>query len=86
MLISCTGNKSRPAGAVHCGTAMDLVTPVLAWTRTGYTFEPEGVCRDELPPVWRCQCGFQLDAWLPAAAPAMQVPATSAMSFGPYPG
>lgn len=85
MLISCT-DKSHLAGAVHCGTAMELVTPALAWTRTGYTFEPEGLCKDELPPVWRCQCGFQLDAWQPSTGPTMHLPAASAVCFRPYPG
>lgn len=86
MLISFAEAKPRPAGAVHCGTAMELATPAPAWTRIGYTFEPEGFCRDELPPVWRCQCGFQLDAWLPAAGPAVHLPATSAASLETYPG
>lgn len=41
---------------------MKLVTPAVGPLATGYSFEPpaEPV---RLPPVWRCNCGFQLDAW-----------------------
>ena len=36
--------------------------PAVGGTTVDYTFEPEeGPVR--LPPVWRCSCGFQLDAW-----------------------
>ena len=47
---------------------MELVTPSFGTAAAGYTFEPEGVRPVELPPVWRCRCGFQLDAWLPSPA------------------
>jgi hypothetical protein len=50
------------AGAVHCGPAMELVTPAVG-PAIGYTFEPEDGGPVQLPPVWRCGCGFQLDAW-----------------------
>ncbi|MFF1882049.1 hypothetical protein ACFVVC_11345 [Pseudarthrobacter sp. NPDC058196] len=64
MRPSLAGN-SAPQGksAVHCGTAMQLVTPAVGPEGASYTFAPvrgEGI---ELPPVWRCGCGFQLDAW-----------------------
>jgi hypothetical protein len=52
--------------AVHCGAAMQLVTPAVGWEAANYTFEPAEPGGVELPPVWRCACGFQLDAW-PAA-------------------
>lgn len=52
--------------AVHCGAAMQLVTPAVGWEGANYTFEPAESGGVELPPVWRCACGFQLDAW-PAA-------------------
>jgi hypothetical protein len=57
--------------AVHCGTAMGLVTPAVGPAAVGYTFVPEGGAPVLLPPVWRCACGFQLDAGLGAGhAPA----------------
>lgn len=61
---SLDGN-SAPQGksAVHCGTAMRLVTPALGPEGASYTFAPAGANGIELPPVWRCGCGFQLDAW-----------------------
>jgi hypothetical protein len=47
---------------VHCATEMEMVIPEVGGTAVGYTFEPDdGPVR--LPPVWRCGCGFQLDAW-----------------------
>jgi hypothetical protein len=58
---------------VHCATEMEIVVPAVGGTTVDYTFEPEeGPVR--LPPVWRCSCGFQLDAWAtgwpePADAP-----------------
>ncbi|WP_156507282.1 hypothetical protein [Arthrobacter sp. OY3WO11] len=51
-------------GAFHCGTAMDLVTPAVGPAAVGYSFEPEDGGAVQLPPVWRCGCGFQLDAWI----------------------
>jgi hypothetical protein len=65
---------------------MELATPALAWAGTDYTFEPEGICRTELPPVWRCQCGFQLDAWLPGGDAPAYVPGLSARRLEPQPG
>jgi hypothetical protein len=52
------------SAAVHCGSAMDLVTPAVGPAAVGYTFEPEEGGPVQLPPVWRCGCGFQLDAWI----------------------
>lgn len=49
--------------AVHCGAPMRLVTPSTGWERASYTFAPADAGSAELPPVWRCACGFQLDAW-----------------------
>jgi hypothetical protein len=47
---------------VHCATEMEIVVPAVGATAVGYTFEPaEGPV--QLPPVWRCACGFQLDVW-----------------------
>jgi hypothetical protein len=59
----------EPAGpaAVHCGTTMDLVTPAVGPVAVGSTFRPDGDGPVLLPPVWRCGCGFQLDAGLGAA-------------------
>lgn len=48
---------------VHCATDMEIVVPAVGGTGVEYTFGPEeGPVR--LPPVWRCRCGFQLDAWV----------------------
>lgn len=57
--------KSEWHGApLHCGTTMELVTPAAGPVAIGYTFEPDDGCPVQLPPVWRCGCGFQLDAWI----------------------
>ncbi|WP_235501512.1 hypothetical protein [Arthrobacter sp. Leaf137] len=50
---------------VHCGTPMELVTPAAGRAAMVYTFDPDELAPVKLPPVWRCQCGFQLDAWVP---------------------
>lgn len=55
--------------AMHCGEPMELVVPAVGPQAVEYSFEPE---EDEplyLPPVWRCSCGFQLDA-VAGTAPA----------------
>jgi len=50
--------------AIHCGTPMQLVTPAIGSGGASYTFAPTDWGGSELlPPVWRCGCGFQLDAW-----------------------
>jgi hypothetical protein len=66
---SLNGFPSEPAGlaAVHCGATMDLVTPAVGPTAVGYSFELDDEGPVLLPPVWRCGCGFQLDAGLGAA-------------------
>ncbi|MEO8281790.1 MAG: hypothetical protein ABI568_00050 [Pseudarthrobacter sp.] len=61
------GPVSAPAAGqgewpVHCATEMEMVVPAVGGTTVEYTFElEEGPVL--LPPVWRCSCGFQLDAW-----------------------
>lgn len=57
---------------------MDLVIPSLGLEGTGYTFGPGIFQREVLPPVWRCQCGFQLDAWFPCTVADTQPATTSA--------
>lgn len=58
---------------VHCASEMEMVIPAVGSTAVDYTFEPpDGPLR--LPPVWRCSCGFQLDAWAtgwPQSAPEL---------------
>ncbi|NUT70510.1 hypothetical protein HNO81_04900 [Pseudarthrobacter sp. C4D7] len=68
--------------AIHCGSPMQLVTPASGWQGTSYTFAPAGAGLAALPPVWRCACGFQLDAWATddcadhnSAAPSFAFPA-----------
>ena len=60
------GNSAWHGGPVHCGTTMELVTPAVGPVAVGYTFEPDDDGPVQLPPVWRCGCGFQLDAWIPS--------------------
>jgi len=67
-----TFEKTSAGGAehtVHCGTPMELVTPAVGRAAMGYSFDPDGFMPVKLPPVWRCQCGFQLDAWVPYGGP-----------------
>ena len=47
------------APPVHCGTPMEWKTPVSA-TMSVYSFAPADPAA-ELPPLWRCACGSQLD-------------------------
>lgn len=65
---SSLDGTAAPQGepAVHCGARMQLVTPALGWEGACYTFASTGAHGTKLPPVWRCSCGFQLDAWVAA--------------------
>ncbi|MET3950909.1 hypothetical protein [Arthrobacter sp. UYEF36] len=47
------------AAPVHCGMPMEWKTPMSA-TMSVYSFTPADAAA-ELPPLWRCGCGFQLD-------------------------
>lgn len=47
---------------------MELVVPAVGPQAVEYTFEPEDAAV-HLPPVWRCNCGFQLDAEAGSIAP-----------------
>ncbi|MDN4643728.1 hypothetical protein [Arthrobacter sp. PsM3] len=45
----------------HCGMAMEWKAPASATKSVySYSFAPADAAA-ELPPVWRCGCGFQLD-------------------------
>jgi hypothetical protein len=60
----------QDGAAIHCGTPMQLVTPAVGWESASYTFAPADCGGTELlPPVWRCGCGFQLDAWSAGTRP-----------------
>jgi hypothetical protein len=51
----------------HCGVAMEWKTPDQV-AMSVYSFDTGA---EELPPVWRCRCGFQLDGAVhPSAASA----------------
>jgi hypothetical protein len=50
---------------LHCGVVMELVTPAAGSLDAVYTFDRTDVVPVILPPVWRCGCGFQVDAWAP---------------------
>lgn len=43
----------------HCGMPMEWTAPALD-AMSAYSFDA-GMGSAELPPVWRCSCGFQLD-------------------------
>lgn len=43
----------------HCGTPMEWTAPALD-AMSVHTFDA-GFASAGLPPVWRCECGFQLD-------------------------
>jgi hypothetical protein len=45
----------------HCGTAKEGTTPTPGPTGFAYSFEA-AEAPAELPAVWRCSCGFQLDS------------------------
>ena len=51
-------NTASPAPS-HCGTPMEWTAPVLD-AMSVYSFDA-GSGSADLPPVWRCSCGFQLD-------------------------
>ena len=51
---------------LHCSEPMELVIPALGDEAAGYSFD-HTEAPVQLPPVWRCGCGFQLDAWIPPA-------------------
>ena len=66
---------SGDGSPVHCATQMEMVVPALGSPAVEYTFEPEeGPV--QLPPVWRCRCGFQLDAWATGWPESLQEPLT----------
>lgn len=54
--------------ATHCGEPMELVVPAVG-PQAVESFEPEEGAAVHLPPVWRCNCGFQLDAVAGSIAP-----------------
>lgn len=62
--VPWASNGAGSGAAFHCGAAMDLGTPAVGPAAVGYSFEPEDGAPVQLPPVWRCGCGFQLDAWI----------------------
>jgi len=45
----------------HCGEAMEWTTPVPGPVELAYSYDA-AEAPAELPEVWRCGCGFQLDA------------------------
>lgn len=44
---------------IHCGVLMEWTRPG-ASVRSVYSYAPAETAV-ELPPLWRCACGFQLD-------------------------
>jgi hypothetical protein len=64
-LLTITGTPGAGAAPLagqaprHCGTPMRWTAPVLD-AMAVYSFDT-GRGSAELPPVWRCTCGFQLD-------------------------
>jgi hypothetical protein len=47
------------AAPSHCGMPMEWKAPASA-AMSVYSFAPADAA-EELPPLWRCSCGFQLD-------------------------
>ena len=47
------------AAPVHCGVPMEWMTPAIA-AMSVYSMAP-ATAAVELPPLWRCACGFQVD-------------------------
>ncbi|MEC5191233.1 MULTISPECIES: hypothetical protein [unclassified Arthrobacter] len=58
------------AAPIHCGMPMEWKTPGAA-AMSVYSFSPPDAAI-ELPPLWRCACGFQRDGVLPAPAIAAE--------------
>ena len=57
-LAAGPGATLQSQGApTHCGVAMEWKTPDQV-AMSVYSFDTGA---EELPPVWRCSCGFQLD-------------------------
>jgi hypothetical protein len=52
-------SAQAPAAPSHCGMPMEWKAPAPA-TMSVYSFAPADAAA-ELPPLWRCGCGFQLD-------------------------
>ena len=75
-LDGTTAPQGNPA--VHCGAAMQLVTPAVGGGNASYTFAASDAAGTELPPVWRCACGFQLDAWTAQDSSLEHLPAAFA--------
>ncbi|WLQ07941.1 hypothetical protein [Arthrobacter oryzae] len=63
-------NGTAPAGypPEHCGVPMEWSTPA-ARTMAAYSYDA-GETLADLPDVWRCSCGFQLDSWVNMAPAA----------------
>jgi hypothetical protein len=61
-----TGSAGYPPR--HCGVAMEWSNPA---TRAvaAYSYD-SGHNVADLPDVWRCLCGFQLDSWVNVATTA----------------
>lgn len=50
------------AAPSHCGMPMEWKAPAPA-TMSVHSFAPADAA-PELPPLWRCACGFQLDGMM----------------------
>ena len=58
------------AAPVHCGVPMEWKTPAFA-AMSVYSMAP-ATAAVELPPLWRCACGFQVDGIVrPSKIPSM---------------
>ena len=54
------------AAPSHCGAPMEWKAPAPV-VMSAYSFDTGAA--EELPPLWRCRCGFQLDGIIhPSAA------------------
>ncbi|WP_043485545.1 hypothetical protein [Arthrobacter sp. SPG23] len=52
----------------HCGVAMEWSKPAPR-AMSAYSYDA-GEALADLPELWRCRCGFQLDSWVNVAPAA----------------
>jgi len=58
----------------HCGAAMEWTTPTSGPAEYAYSYDAAEATA-ELPALWRCSCGFQLDSLSNVAAAAARATA-----------
>jgi hypothetical protein len=59
--LATAGTVPMPGAPFHCGAAMEWTTPTPGPTEFAYSYDT-AEAPAELPALWRCGCGFQLDS------------------------